>query len=65
MHIYNIYNSRACAANLQAFQLNFWANNDEHAIELGKKYAKTLGWEHYSVYFCCDDSDEEVTLYSC
>lgn len=64
MHYYTLFN-HAASVSFQGLTLEFCAENDAHAIELGKGYAKMLGWEHYSVLFGYDDSDEEVTLYSC
>ena len=64
MYHYNLFN-RNCPASLQGQLLDFYAYSDEHAVELGKGYAKMLGWEHYSVYFYCDNGEEEVCLYSC
>lgn len=64
MSLYKLCN-HAAMISFQGLTLEFCAKNDAHAIELGKGCAKMLGWEHYSVCFDYDDSDEEVTLYSC
>ena len=65
MHFYNLFN---LASNiLQGIKLDFCADNDAQAVELGKDYAKKLGWTSYSIYFYCDDyadSGEEICLYT-
>lgn len=41
--------------------LIFHANNNKHAIELGKDYAHKLGWTEYAI--CYFNGEQEVMVY--
>jgi hypothetical protein len=60
MYEYYLFN-KAAPVSYQGQYLNYFARDDAHAVELGKGYARKLGWKHYSIVEF--NGEEEITLY--